>query len=495
MSRETLLELAQSPETWDVVVLGGGATGLGTALDSALRGYRTLLLEARDFASGTSSRSTKLIHGGVRYLARGQIGLVCEALHEREILLKNAPHVVRRLPFLLPTFRPGSRFYYGFGLWLYDRLAGRTSLSRSRIVTREQALELAPTLDSHNLRGGVVYEDAQFDDSRMAISLLRSFLDAGGTALNYASVEGLAKEGGAIRHVFVRDQESSREWSVSCRVVVNATGVFADSIRCMDDPVSPPLIQPSRGSHLVVAKAILPGESAVLIPKTDDGRVLFAIPWLGRVLIGTTDVAVDSVEPEPRAHEEEIAYLLEHANRYFQGPINQSSILSTFSGLRPLIASGAKGATKTISREHALFVSASGLVTIVGGKWTTYRRMAKDAVDRAAIVAGLPSRACVTEHHRLHGATDAIETGDFAAYGSDAEAIRSLIRERPELSKPIVPGLPYVEAEIVWAVRHEMARTADDVLQRRTRCGMLDACGSLEAAGIVARHIAVEIGR
>lgn len=489
-----MLDAAMAPEAWDVVVLGGGATGLGTALDAALRGYRTLLLEKGDFAHGTSSRSTKLVHGGVRYLASGQVGLVREALHERETLLRNAPHVVHRLPFLVPSYRPVSRLYYGFGLWLYDRLAGPSTLEGSRIVSRDEAIAISPTLRTRGLRGGVVYEDAQFDDARMAIALLRSFLDAGGTALNYVSAAGFGKESGAIRRVLVRDGETGREWSVATRVVVNATGVFADSVRKMDDPNASALIRPSQGSHLVVSRSVLPGDAAVLIPKTDDGRVLFAIPWLGRVLIGTTDLDVDRVDEEPRPHEEEVSYLVDHASRYLANPIDRSHVLGTFAGLRPLIAPHARKETKAISREHAIFVSRSGLVTIVGGKWTTYRRMACDAVDRAIDVGGLERKECASSLHRLHGATDSL-AGPFAAYGSDAEDLQSLLGENPGWSAPLVPGLPYVEAEVIWAVRREMARTVEDVLARRTRCLVLVSRGSSDAAPRVASLMAGELGR
>lgn len=492
--RQAMIERVRSAGAWDVVILGGGATGLGTALDSALRGYRTLLLESRDFAGGTSSRSTKLIHGGVRYLARGQVSLVREALHERGVLLANAPHLVRGLPFVLPTYRLGARAYYAMGLWFYDRLAGRSGLPPSRIVSRAEALELAPTLRPDGLRGGVVYEDAQFDDARLAVALLRSFLDAGGAALNYAGAIGLEAEGNSLRRVRWRDEETGEEGEVSARVVVNAGGVFADAIRRLDDPTAAPVIRPSRGAHLVVSKSVLPGDTAVIVPKTDDGRVLFAIPWLGRVLIGTTDTPVDKAAADPHPSVEEVDFLLDHASRYLDAQLDRSTVVGVFAGLRPLVAAGVPGATKTLSREHALFVSPSGLVTIVGGKWTTYRRMARDAVDRAATVAGLPRRECVTESHPLRGAASEVSSGPFASYGADAGGVRALVAERAEWSRPLVSGLPYVEGEVVWAVRHEMARTVDDVLARRTRCLVLDARGSLAAAARVARLIAEELG-
>lgn len=494
MRREAMLDRARSGDPWDVLILGGGATGLGIAVDAALRGYRTALFEARDFAQGTSSRSTKLIHGGVRYLAQGRVGLVREALREREILLRNAPHLVHPLAFVIPAYRPLSRFYYGLGLKLYDLLAGRTSLPNSRIVGRAEALRAAPTLRPDRLEGGVIYEDAQFDDARLAIALLATFADLGGVALNGAPAVRIEKVGGVVSGVVVRDEDSGAEWAVRGRVVVNATGVFADGVRRLDDPDAAPLVRPSRGIHLVLPADVLPGPAAVLVPRTDDGRVVFAIPWKGRVLLGTTDTPVDQPEIEPRPSGEEVAFLIEHGRRYLGERVDPSRIAATFAGLRPLIASG--GATKGISREHALAVSPSGLVTVVGGKWTTYRRVAADAVDRAADVAGLPRRPCTTAGHRLHGAEGWwAEEGPLSVYGRDADGIRALIREHPELAEPIVPGLAPIAAEVIWAARHEMARTVEDVLARRTRLLVLDAAAARAAASRVAALMARELGR
>ena len=483
MRREAMVERARSDGPFDVAIVGGGATGLGSALDAALRGYRTIVLDAGDFAHGTSSRSTKLIHGGVRYLARGEIGLVREALRERGILLRNAPHLVRPLAFVVPAYSFWAKPYYGLGLWLYDRLAGRSSLRGSRMVGRDEALRLAPTLRPDGLRGGVVYEDAQFDDARLAVALARTAANAGAVVANYLRAVAIEKVGGRIGGLIVRDEETGETFPIAAKVVINAAGVFADAVRRLDDPDAEPVLRPSRGSHVVLPRAALPGDAAVLVPKTDDGRVLFAIPWLGRVLIGTTDVPVEAASDDPRPTGEEVDYLLRHASRYLDAPLGQGDVLARFAGLRPLVA--AKGATtKALSREHALLASPSGLVTITGGKWTTYRRMADDAVTLAAKVGALPSRPCATEAHPLDGSR-----------GEGDEEIRELIAERPEWSSKMADGFPNPVAEAVRAVRHEMARTVADVLARRTRLAMLDSRAAVEAAPMVAEVIASELGR
>ncbi|HEX8201937.1 MAG TPA: glycerol-3-phosphate dehydrogenase/oxidase, partial [Isosphaeraceae bacterium] len=424
MTRAALLERVRAEARWDLVVIGGGATGLGTALDAAARGYKTLLLEAHDFAQGTSSRSTKLIHGGVRYLAQGRLGLVREALRERGRLLRNAPHLVRPLAFVLPAYARWSIPYYGLGLKLYDLLAGAGGLGASHPVSRAEALRRAPTLEPRGLRGGTVYFDAQFDDARLAIALLRSLLDRGGVALNYAPVTALVKRDGRVAGVRARDAETGAELEVAARVVINATGVYADAVRLLDDQAAPPMIAPSQGIHLVLDRAFLPGDSAVLVPRTDDGRVLFAIPWHGRVLLGTTDTPVDRLPIEPRPLAREVEFLLDHAARYFRPAPAAGDIRSVFAGLRPLVRPGGPvRATARLARGHALVVSPSGLVTITGGKWTSYRLMAAAAVDRAAAVAGLPRVPCPTATLPLHGGDsgpEATASGPVSAYGSDA---------------------------------------------------------------------------
>jgi len=484
-------------DVWDLVVIGGGATGLGAALDAVTRGYRTLLLERDDFAKGTSSRSTKLIHGGVRYLERGQVGLVREALRERERLLRNAPHLVHDRAFLVPAYAWWERPYYAAGLWAYDRLAGRLGRGRSRSVGTREALRLAPTIEPIGLRGGVVYHDGQFDDARLAVALMRTIDDLGGTVLNAMPVEGFLKTArGHLAGLRARDAETGETFEIAAKVVVNATGVFADALRRLDEPGAAGLTTPSRGAHLVLGRAFLPGETAILVPRTDDGRVLFAIPWHDRVIVGTTDTPVVRTEPEPRASRDELAFLLAHAARYLAADPTPADVLSVFAGLRPLLSAdqgGTARGTASLSREHAVVVAGSGLVTVTGGKWTTYRRMAEDAVDRAARVGGLPERPCVTAETRLHGWLAAATDGPFASYGSDASEVVRLARERPDPDASLSPRLPYREVEVVWAARREAARTVEDVLARRTRALLLDARASAEAAPRVAALLAAEL--
>jgi glycerol-3-phosphate dehydrogenase len=499
LSRNAGLDRLRGGETWDILVIGGGATGLGTAVDAAARGYRTLLLEARDFAQGTSSRSTKLIHGGVRYLAQGNIPLVREALQERGLLLQNAPHLVHARDFVVPAYHYWQLTYYGMGLWLYDRLAGKLSLGRSRWISRAETLTRVSTMRSKGLRGGILYTDGQFDDARLAIALARTLADLGGCGLNHLPVAGLIRQGGRLTGATARDLETGEEFAVAARAVVNATGVNADEIRRLDEPSTANLIAPSQGAHIVLDRSFLPGETAVMVPKTDDGRVLFAIPWSGRVLVGTTDTSMATLPLEPRPLEGELDYLLDHARRYLEKAPARSDIKSAFAGLRPLIRpAGARGiATSRLSREHVVTVSESGLVTVTGGKWTTYRVMARDAVDHAARVGKLPGRPSATASLRLHGwrlSTDG-QPPHLALYGSDLPGLNELIRERPDLGAPLHSALPYIAAEVVWAARHEAARTVEDVLARRTRALFLDARASHEAAPRVAALLAGELGR
>lgn len=496
MTRGERIDRLRAEESWDLLVIGGGATGLGTAVDATQRGYRTLLLEAFDFAKGTSSRSTKLVHGGVRYLAMGDIALVREALHERALLVQNAPHLVHELAFLIPAYSWWSVPYYGMGLSAYDLLAGRRRMSRTRAVSRSEALRLAPTLEPERLRGGVVYSDGQFDDARLAVALLRTFESLSGLALNYVPVTGVVQESGRVAGATARDTETGAEFTIKARAVVNASGVFADRVRAMDDAQAPAVIRPSQGTHLVLDRAFLPGETAIMIPKTDDGRVLFAIPWHGRTLVGTTDTPVESLAVEPRPLAAEIEFLLSHAARYLSRDPGEHDVLSTFAGLRPLISNSHAESTAKLSREHALLISKSGLITITGGKWTTYRRMGADAVNRAAEVADLPRRPCATESLHLHGwhAGPANPDDSLAVYGADAEPLTQLCAERSDWGERLHPALPYRAGEAVWAARHESARTVEDVLSRRTRALLLNARASMEAAPRVAALLAEELG-
>jgi glycerol-3-phosphate dehydrogenase len=498
-TRTESLDRLRADETWDIVIIGGGATGLGTAVDAASRGYRTVLLEAGDFARATSSRSTKLIHGGVRYLAQGNIPLVREALHERGLLLRNAPHLVHPREFIVPAYHAWELPYYATGLWIYDRLAGNLSLGRSRWISRSATLERLPTLRPAGLRGGILYTDGQFDDAHLAIALARTVVDLGGLAVNYVKVTDLIKNAGRIIGIEARDEETGTSLRVSARAVVNATGVYADDVRRLDEPGVSAMIAPSQGAHIVLDRAFLPGESALMIPRTSDGRVLFAIPWSGRVLVGTTDTSMATLPAEPRPLRAEVDFLLEHAARYLDRALSPGDIKSLFAGLRPLIRpAGAVGtATAKLSREHAVVVSTSGLITITGGKWTTYRIMARDTVDHAARVGRLPSRLCETASLRLHGWVAARDGADshLDHYGADLAQVKALLADDPAMAATLHPALPYVAAEVVWAVRHEAARTVEDVLARRTRSLFLDARASAEIAPHVAELMARELGR
>ncbi|MBS1211693.1 MAG: glpA, partial [Proteobacteria bacterium] len=404
MQRDALLHRLDQPgTTWDFIVIGGGATGLGTAVEAASRGFRTLLLDQKDFAAGTSSRSTKLIHGGLRYLRQGKLGLVRQSLRERGLLLRNAPHQVRRLSCVIPLYAGWEGPYYGIGLRLYDLLAGRLGLAPSRRLSRDEALALLPTLAPSRLRGGIVYQDGQFDDARLAVSLAETLLDLNGVPLNYMAVTGFLKAGGSVCGVVARDAETGRDYELRSRVVVNATGAFADELLRLDDPEAPKVIAPSQGIHLVLEHSFLPGGCAIVIPRTDDGRILFMIPWQGRVLIGTTDTPVDKISPDPVPQSGEIDFLLRHAARYLIRKPAREDVRSVFAGLRPLIRSGKVDKTAWLSRDHTIFISGSNLVTITGGKWTTYRCMGEDAVNKACAVAGLEARPSRTERLRIHG--------------------------------------------------------------------------------------------
>jgi len=485
-------------ERFDVVVIGGGATGLGAAVDAASRGYATALIEAGDFAGATSSRSTKLIHGGVRYLQQGNVALVRESLRERAALRRNAPHLVRDRTFVVPAYHWAALPYYGAGLAAYDLLAGRSGFSRSRVVSAAGARALIPALAARSLRGAVVYHDGQFDDARLAISLARTAVDHGAAVANYVRAVAFVYDAdGRIDGVEALDRESGARFVVRAQVAINATGIFADALRGLDAPGTAPLLTFSRGSHVVVdAAALGDAAAALLVPKTSDGRVLFAIPWHDRVLIGTTDVPVPAAERDPHPSDDEIAYLLDTVNRYLVTPLRLGDVRATFAGLRPLVNRRAVTTAKQ-SREHVVEVATSGLVTITGGKWTTYRRMAEDAVDAAARSAALPAAPSQTATLALHGAIgDAEQLPDhLRVYGSDAAQLAELVRTDPSLGEPLHADLPYTGAEVVYAVRHEMARTVDDVLARRTRARFLDAAAARESTPRAAALIARELGR
>ncbi len=503
MQRDFLFSrLRKNPDKlWDIIVIGGGATGLGIAVDAASRGYETVLLEQSDFAKGTSSRSTKLVHGGVRYLAQGDISLVLEALHERGLLRQNAPHLVKNQAFIIPNYDWWEGPFYNIGMKVYDMMAGRLGLGPSEKISREETLNAIPNLDENHLNGGVIYYDGQFDDSRLAINLAQTAVEHEAVVLNYMQVTDLLKDKAKlVCGVQAIDMESQDRYMLRSRVVINATGVFVDHILSMDDAKAEILVTPSQGIHFVLDKSFLQGNSAIMIPKTSDGRVLFAVPWHGKVVVGTTDTPLEpeNISLEPRALDQEIDFILTTASRYLKKQPRKEDVLSVFAGLRPLAAQkeGNGRETKEISRSHRLMVSLSGLITITGGKWTTYRKMAEDTVNKAWMLGGLPKRKCVTETMPIHGYvknTRFDSPGYF--YGSDRADINAMIQSESGLGQRLHPDYEYTRGQVVWAVRNEMARTVEDFLSRRIRMLLLDARTSMLMAPEVADIMAHELKR
>jgi len=479
---------------FDVLVIGGGATGLGIAVDASTRGFRTALVEAGDFAQATSSRATKLAHGGVRYLVSGQMALVYEALRERKLMMQNAPHLVHPLAFVTPAYRWFDLPFYGSGLKLYDLLAGNSSIGSTRILNAEQTRHLVPGIQAADLKGSIVYYDGQFDDARLALALARTAEDHGALVLNYVKFLQPVKKNERLIGAAVRDVETGETFETRAKVVINATGIFVDEIRERDDPASPHLLRLSRGTHIVVPQEALGAESAIMVPKTRDGRLIFAIPWLGKVVIGTTDLPAKKASVEPSFDESEIDYLVETINPFLSRPIAKEDILSIFSGLRPLISEKA-ATTAKISREHRIDISRSGLISVAGGKWTTYRRMAEDTLDFAIDRDLLPQAKCKTRELRLHGApTATVGAGSLSRYGTDGDGVRDLISVDGSLGAKLDTDLPFLRAEVVYAVRDEMARTVEDVLSRRTRALLLNARGAERAAPVTAQIMADELG-
>ena len=498
MNRRNFIEELKKKQDkiWDIIVIGGGATGLGVALDAASRGYSILLLEQSDFAKATSSRSTKLVHGGVRYLAQGDLFLVMEALHERGLMLKNASHITFNQEFVIPVYTLWDVFMYTTGLKFYDLLAGRLSMGKSYFINKEKTLSRLPLLKSEGLKGGVVYHDGQFDDSRMALCLAESCIDKGGTVLNYFKVTSLLKDDrGKINGVNASDIGSGEEFDFKANLVINSTGIFADEIARMDNQSSKPTIRPSQGVHIVLDKSFLQSDSAIMIPKTDDGRVLFAIPWYNEVVIGTTDTPLDIISLEPVALEKEINFILQTAEKYLVKPPQREDVLCIFAGLRPLAANPDKPeATKEVSRRHKITLSPSGLLTIIGGKWTTYRRMAEETIDTAIKAGFLGKAKCITANLKLSSLNTDNPLERLHIYGDHAEEIKTMISENPELGKPLDPKLPYTRAEILWICRNEMPLRVEDVLARRTRSLFLNARVSAGIASEVAGLMAKEFG-
>jgi glycerol-3-phosphate dehydrogenase len=498
MNRKILInKLKQdSSKKWDVVVIGGGATGLGVAVDAVSRGYTTLLLEQSDFAQSTSSRSTKLMHGGVRYLAQGDVMLVMEALHERSRMHINASHITFNQEFVIPIYTRWDALLYTVGLKFYDILAGRLSMGKSHFISRKKTINRLPLIQTKKLKGGVVYHDGQFDDSRFALTLAQTCEDKGGIPLNYFKVTELLKnKEGKVNGVKTTDLESGEVYDISAKVVINASGVFADDILKMDSPSAKSTIRPSQGVHIVLPNSFLKSNSAIMIPKTDDGRVLFAIPWYDKVVVGTTDTPINHVDIEPKALDEEIEFILETASRFLTHPPKKNDILSVYAGLRPLAADPDNpSSTKEISRRHKITVSSSGLISIIGGKWTIYRRMAEDTINKAIKVKGLKNSLCKTKNMPLYGSPKKPLNNRLHIYGKHAEDIKKMIIEQPDLGQILHPAFPYTKAEIVWICRNEMPLKLEDIISRRTRALLLDAKASAELAPLVAKIMAKEYG-
>lgn len=490
-----LERIREHRKIWDFVIIGGGATGIGCALDAATRGYDVLLLEQSDFGKGTSSRSTKLVHGGVRYLAQGNLSLVREALRERGTLLKNAPHLVRKQSFVIPVYSYWDKFFYGTGLKTYNLLSGKSGFGKSKILSKKETVKRLPNVKRENLEGGIVYFDGQFDDTRLLINLAQTATENGATLLNYARVFSFSRdESGKIDGAAVSDEITGQIFLANAKVVINATGAFCDSLRQMSDKKAEKIIAPSQGVHLVFDKEFLPSENALMIPKTSDERVLFAIPWHDHVVFGTTDTPVERTELEPRATEDEIEFILKTAADYLEKPPQREDILSIFTGIRPLVRKENSENTAALSRDHTIEINDAKLMTITGGKWTTYRAMAEDAIDQAAKLAGLPEQKCVTEEIKIHGfEKDSIKDEDLKIYGADATEIQKLIDENAELNEKLHPELPYRKAEIVWFCRNEMAQTVEDILARRTRALFLNARAAIEIAPQIADILIEEL--
>jgi glycerol-3-phosphate dehydrogenase len=502
--QEQLIRATDAAHTiWDMIVIGGGATGVGIAVDAASRGYSVLLLEQHDFGKGTSSRSTKLVHGGVRY-QQGNISLVREALEERAILLSNAPHVVHDLAFIIPCPNWWQAFFYGTGLKLYDLLAGKHNLAKSKRLKRSAVLAHIPTLDSDQCAAGILYHDGQFDDARLLINLAQTAVRHGACLLNYAPVVGLVKDAsGRISGVRWRDAESDSEHTSQARVVINATGPFCDAVRRMSHPQVRPIVAASQGVHIVLPRHFLPGSTAMMVPKTSDGRVVFLIPWHDAVVLGTTDTAIPSVTTEPRPQTQEIDFLLETVAAYLPKSPTRNDIQSVFTGIRPLVLKQAGKRTSQLSRDHTIEVSDEGLLTITGGKWTTYRRMAEDCVNRAVAVGSLSQQPCVTRSVAISGSPNADQAGvnlptvskDLSVYGSEAASVQLLGQTLPAGNQRLDARVAVSTAQVLWAVRHEMARSVEDVLARRTRALFINVAAAVAIAPRVAELMAEELGK
>ncbi len=488
---------AQNQTTWDFVIIGGGATGLGTAIEATTRGYKTLLLEQSDFAKSTSSKSTKLVHGGVRYLAQGYVDLVREACKERGLLLQNAPHLTKNLSFVIPIYTWWDKLLYTVGLKFYDILAGKLSLGKSIPISKSETIKRLPTIKKVGLKGGILYHDGQFDDSRLALNMAQTAIENGATVINYAKVIKLKKDAnGKLNGAIFQDIESKKEYEIKTKAIVNATGVFADDVNKMDHGTDHKTISPSQGVHIMIDKKFCPTDSAIMIPKTSDGRVLFAVPWHDKIILGTTDTPVKQESLEPKPTEQEINFILETARDYMNPAPTRKDILSIFAGLRPLAATKEGAKTKEVSRSHKVITSESGLVSIIGGKWTTYRKMGEDVVEKTEEIMKFPHKKSNTEYLKIHGYRKDIDYNDpMYYYGTDKEKILELSEKIENGNEVISKAQKIIKAQIVWAVKNEMALNIEDFLSRRTRLLLLDQKEAIQIAPIVAEIMAKELGK
>lgn len=490
MNRQEQIAFLKSQAEWDVVVIGGGATGLGTALDALSRGLKVALIEKFDFAKGTSSRSTKLVHGGVRYLKNGDIALVREALHERGLLLQNAPHLCRDMHFIIPSYSVWHKWFYGIGLKVYDALSGKLSLGKSKILSKQAVIESLPGVKTDGLKGGVLYHDGQFDDARLAISMAKTIVAKGGCVLNYCEWLSFQKnENGKITGLTVRDTFKDDTFDLKAKIVINAAGVFAEHIMEADEGKSQLKIRPSQGVHIVLDASFSPGQNALMVPSTTDGRVLFAVPWHNALIVGTTDTEVKTIETEPKSTEEEVQFILENARLFLAKKPERSDIKSVFAGLRPLISAEGKS-SKALSRKHVVHEGKSGLINILGGKWTTYRSMAKDAVDQALASNSISSQKSQTEHLHFVGYQEKSDWKDpLHVYGSEREKL-----DKFGSTVSFSEVFFICEAQIKFAVLEEMALTLEDVLCRRIRCMLLNAAETIKIAPNVVAIMAETLG-
>lgn len=502
MQRHEQVAQVQKTQKWDFIIIGGGASGLGVAIDAASRGYKTLLLESHDFAKGTSSRSTKLVHGGVRYLANGDVALVKEALRERGRLAKNVAHLFKNQSFIIPNYTLKDCLMYRVGLGLYDMLSGNLSLGKTQNIDKAEAKRRLPTLNSLGLRAATVYQDGQFDDARLAVNMAQTVVEQGGTVLNHAKVTSLHKTTqGKIDGVTFYDELNQQEHLVFGTAVINATGVFMNDILSMDHGSPKKFVVPSQGIHLVLDKSFLPSNDALMIPKTSDGRVLFAVPWHEVLVVGTTDTLIEQPSYEPIPLEQEVNFILATAGQYLTKKPTRDDVKAVFAGQRPLAAPEKAGqSTKEVSRSHKVLTDpTSGLITITGGKWTTYRQMAEDTVEEALKAhPQLGNKPCRTVDLSIHGNIPAelVNLQDHLyVYGADIPELRGLMTAYPEYAEKIHPRLDYTIAEVIWAVRHEMAQTVEDVLARRVRLLFTDARAAIDSAVKVAAIMAKEMGK